>query len=76
MSKGISMMKLNAIVSKEKIINLDEEEGQQPDQGTVQASTLKGKNTKAKKQSKKTKKESDVNPQPSAAAAELPDVIM
>ena len=45
MTKGIGMMKLNVIVSKQQHINPDEEEqeGQQPEQDTVQVSTLKGK---------------------------------
>ena len=77
MTKGIGMMKLNAIVSKEKHINPDEEEGgPQPQQENVQDSSLKGKKQKGKRQSKKGKKESNVNPQAAAADAELPDVIM
>ena len=77
MTKGIGMMKMNAIVSKEKHINPDEEEGgPQPQQDNVQDSPSKGKKKKGKRQSKKGKKESDVNPQAAAAAAELPDVVM
>ena len=77
MTKGIGMMKLNAIVSKEKHINLDEEEGgPQPQQENVQDSSLKGKKQKGKRQSKKGKKESNVNPQAAAADAELPVMIM